>query len=117
VAAPHGEAQSYGVCFIFKSMEQRRTFRISLPKYPAKDPHYRIVAYQRSRFTHYYFYVRDEVLGPWLCGWLPSSPSRLETAYAISIAERPHKFCSRSQPGGTVLIQTANVVEEATARR
>src|SRR6266571_3305388 len=54
----------YGVYFIFKSMEQGPTFRISLPKYPSKDPHYRIVAPQRSRFTHYYFYIRDEVLGP-----------------------------------------------------
>src|SRR5271157_4782722 len=24
----------------------------------------RILAHQRSRFTHYYFYIRDEVLGP-----------------------------------------------------
>jgi hypothetical protein len=55
---------AYGVYFIFKSMEQGSTFRISLPKYPSKDPHYRIVAPQRSRFTHYYFYIRDEVLGP-----------------------------------------------------
>jgi hypothetical protein len=55
---------TYGVYFIFKSMEQGPTFRISLPKYPAKDPHYRIVARQRSRFTHYYFYIRDEALGP-----------------------------------------------------
>src|SRR6202046_1346558 len=55
---------AYGVYFIFKSMEQGPTFRISLPKYPAKDPHYRIVAPQRSRFTHYYFYARDEALGP-----------------------------------------------------
>src|SRR5450755_1040614 len=54
----------YGVYFIFKSMEQGRTFRISLPKYPTKDPNHRILAHQRSRFTHYYFYVRDEVLGP-----------------------------------------------------
>ena len=29
-----------------------------------RTPHYRIVAHQRSRFTHYYFYVRDEALGP-----------------------------------------------------
>ncbi len=50
--------------FIFKSMEQGPTFRISLPKYPAQDPNYRILAHQRSRFTHYYFYIRDEVLGP-----------------------------------------------------
>jgi hypothetical protein len=55
---------AYGVYFIFKSMEQGRTFRISVPKYPTQDPTYRILAHQRSRFTHYYFYVRDEVLGP-----------------------------------------------------
>ena len=55
---------AYGVYFIFKSMEQGRTFRISLPKYPTQDPNYRILTHQRSRFTHYYFYIRDEVLGP-----------------------------------------------------
>jgi hypothetical protein len=55
---------AYGVYFIFKSMEQGPTFRISLPKYPPQDPNYRILAHQRSRFTHYYFYIRDAVLGP-----------------------------------------------------
>jgi hypothetical protein len=55
---------AYGVYFIFKSMEQGRTFRISVPKFPTKDPHHRILAHQRSRFTHYYFYIRDAVLGP-----------------------------------------------------
>src|SRR4051795_2204187 len=45
-------------------MEQGRTFRISMPKFPTKDPNHRILAHQRSRFTHYYFYIRDEVLGP-----------------------------------------------------
>jgi hypothetical protein len=54
----------YGVYFIFKSMEQGRTFRISVPKFPAQDPNYRILAPQRSRYTHFYFYIRDEVLGP-----------------------------------------------------
>lgn len=54
----------YGVYFIFKSMEQGRTFRINVPKYPTQDPNHRILAVQRSRFTHYYFYIRDEVLGP-----------------------------------------------------
>jgi hypothetical protein len=52
--------KAFGVYFIFKSMEQGRTFRISVPKYP----NYRILAHQTSRFTHYYFYIRDEVLGP-----------------------------------------------------
>jgi len=55
---------AFGVFFIFRSMEQGRTFRISVPKYPTKDPNHRILAHQRSRFTHFYFYVRDEVLGP-----------------------------------------------------
>jgi hypothetical protein len=55
---------AYGVYFIFKSMEQGRTFRITVPKYPTRDPNHRILAVQRSRFTHYYFYIRDAVLGP-----------------------------------------------------
>src|SRR5690349_19673389 len=55
---------AYGVYFIFKSMEQGRTFRVTVPKYATKDPNYRILAHQRSRFTHYYFYLRDETLGP-----------------------------------------------------
>lgn len=54
----------YGVYSIFKSMELGRTFRISVPKFPTEDPNYRILAHQQSRFTHYYFYIRDEVLGP-----------------------------------------------------
>ena len=58
------KTNAFGVYFIFRSMEQGRTFRIAVPKYPTQDPNYRILAHQRSRFTHYYFYVRDEVLGP-----------------------------------------------------
>ena len=54
----------FGVYFIFLSMEQGRTFRISMPKFPTQDPNYRILAHQTSRFTHFYFYIRDEVLGP-----------------------------------------------------
>jgi hypothetical protein len=57
-------ANRYGVYFIFKSMEQGPTFRCRMPKYPTQDPNHRILAPQRSRFTHYYFYIRDEVLGP-----------------------------------------------------
>jgi hypothetical protein len=45
-------------------MEQGATFRVTVPKYATKDPNYRILAPQRSRFTHHYFYIRDEVLGP-----------------------------------------------------
>ena len=42
---------AFGVYFIFKSMEQGRTFRISVPKYPSQDPNYRILAHQMSRST------------------------------------------------------------------
>jgi hypothetical protein len=55
---------AFGVYFVFRSMEQGRTFRISVPKFPTNDPNHRILAHQSSRFTHYYFYIRDEVLGP-----------------------------------------------------
>jgi hypothetical protein len=55
---------AYGVYFIYRSMEQGPSFRSSPPKCPTDDPNYRILAPQRSRFTHYYFYIRDEVMGP-----------------------------------------------------
>ncbi len=54
----------FGVYFILKSMEQGNTFRSVEPKYPTEDPNYRIVKKSRSRFTHFYFYIRDEKLGP-----------------------------------------------------
>jgi hypothetical protein len=55
---------AYGVYFIFKSMEQGPSFCVTVPKFPTKDPTHRILARQKSRFTHDYFYIRDEVLGP-----------------------------------------------------
>ncbi|MBW1717720.1 MAG: hypothetical protein JRJ77_18240 [Deltaproteobacteria bacterium] len=54
----------FGVYFILKSMEQGSTFRSVAPKYPTKDQNYRLIKKTRSRFTHYYFFIRDEVLGP-----------------------------------------------------
>jgi hypothetical protein len=56
--------QRFGVYFILKSMEVGSNFRVAMPQYPSADPNYRIVARQRSRYTHYYFYIRDQVLGP-----------------------------------------------------
>ncbi len=56
--------QRFGVYFILKSMEVGTTFRSALPKYPTPDPNYRILSRERSRYTHYYFYIRDPVLGP-----------------------------------------------------
>jgi hypothetical protein len=56
--------QRFGVYFILKSMEVGTNFRVAMPKYPTTDPDYRIISRQRSRYTHYYFYIRDQVLGP-----------------------------------------------------
>jgi hypothetical protein len=67
---PYGERMArqkrFGVYVIFKSLEQGPKFGIRVPKYPTDDPAYRIVTRQRSRYTHYYFYIRDEVLGPFV---------------------------------------------------
>jgi hypothetical protein len=54
----------FGPYFIFKSLEPGPTFRSVPPKFPTEDPDYRILKRNRSRYTHYYFYIRDEVLGP-----------------------------------------------------
>ena len=53
-----------GVYYVLKSMEQGPSFRIVKPKYPVKDPTWRIIAPQRSRYTHLYFYIVDDELGP-----------------------------------------------------
>ncbi|MEI9479452.1 MAG: hypothetical protein WCO26_23175, partial [Deltaproteobacteria bacterium] len=55
--------QSFGVYFMFKSMEQATTFRSVKPKFKTNDPDYRILKKTRSRFTHYYFYIFDDALG------------------------------------------------------
>jgi hypothetical protein len=54
----------YGVYYILQSLEQGWTFRIFSPKYATPDPNYQILKKQRSRYTHYYFYILDEVVGP-----------------------------------------------------
>jgi hypothetical protein len=54
----------FGVYFILKSLEVGPSFRSTVPRYPVDDPNYRIIVRQRCRYTHYYFYIRDEVLGP-----------------------------------------------------
>jgi hypothetical protein len=36
------------------------------PKFPTDDPNYRPIRRTRTRYTHYYFYIRDEVLGPFV---------------------------------------------------
>jgi hypothetical protein len=52
-----------GVYFIFKGMEQGNTFRSVVPKYKTKDDNFRFIRLKKSRFTHFYFYIFDPVVG------------------------------------------------------
>ena len=54
----------HGVYFVFTSMEMGSTFRSQMPRFPTDDPNYRIIRRCPSRFLHYYFYIRDPVIGP-----------------------------------------------------
>jgi hypothetical protein len=53
-----------GVYFIFRSMEQGPKFHVLPPK--AADPMYRLIRRTRGRYTHFYFYIRDDILGPFV---------------------------------------------------
>jgi len=65
---PYGQRmerrRGYGPYFIFKSLEDGPKFNVVKLKGPTPDPDYRLIQRTRGRYTHYYFYIRDEVLGP-----------------------------------------------------
>jgi len=56
----------YGPYFIFKSLDKGPKFQVIVPKWPTTDPNYRVIRRTRGPYTHYYFYIRDEVLGPFI---------------------------------------------------
>jgi hypothetical protein len=68
VVAPYyrQDAAAEGVVCVLTSVEAGRTFVSYTPRYPppGQDPHYRLIHACRKRFVHFYFYVRDPVLGP-----------------------------------------------------
>ena len=105
----------FGVYFIFKSLEQGPKCGIRVPKYPTDDPADRIVTRPRSRYTHYYFYIRDEVLGPFvMCAgsFLP-----FQTTYDLNghhiIAGELQRRGVRFRKDDTAVLSTNNL--EATA--
>jgi len=58
-------ADQYGVYFIFQASEQGWTYRPGrLPVRRPDGSDYPILHKHRSRYRFYYFYLRDEVLGP-----------------------------------------------------
>jgi hypothetical protein len=54
----------FGVYYILQSMEQGWTFRAIPPQYATRDPNFQFLRKQKSRYTHYYFYILDPVAGP-----------------------------------------------------
>src|SRR5258708_39765824 len=54
----------HGIYCIFTSMEMGSTFQSRMPKFATDDPNYRIIRRAPARFLHYYFYIRDPVIGP-----------------------------------------------------
>jgi len=54
----------HGVYLILTSMEMGSTFTSKMPQFPTEDPNYRIIRRVPSHYLHYYFYIRDPVIGP-----------------------------------------------------
>lgn len=68
--------QSFGVYFMFKSMEQATTFRSVAPKFTTDDPDYRILKRVEAASPTTTSTSSMTCWEPWCCGSGPSSPSR-----------------------------------------
>src|ERR1700740_3273523 len=104
---------AYGVYFIFKSMEQGATFRVTVPKYVTKDPTSRTPAHQPSRFPHYYFYLRDETLGPMVMRVASFFPFR--TTYYLNGHSFIEQELKRAQTGFRKSDNAFLAVDDVTA--
>src|SRR4030095_2379143 len=87
----------YGVYFILQSMEQGAAFRCSIPKFATQDPNHRILRQQRRPYTHYYFSLRDETLGPMVLRVASFFP--FQTTYYLNGHSFIEQELSRAQIG------------------
>jgi hypothetical protein len=87
----------FGVYFILKSLEQGPTFSSRVPKYPTDDPNYRILRRTRTRYTHHYFYIRDELLGPFIPARTPRETRRSDRPLGHSPRRLPQRPCRLSR--------------------
>src|SRR5438876_5995750 len=98
-----------GVYFIFRSMEQGPKFHVLPPK--ATDPTDRLIRRTRGRYTHFYFYIRDEVLGPFvLCvgSFLPFQTTYYLNGHHIIAGELQRRGV-RFRRDDNAFLWTANV--------
>ena len=114
------QAGQYGVYFIFQSMEQGATFRCSVPKFPTKDPNHRILKQQRSRYTHYYFYLRDETLGPMVmrvASFFPFQATYYLNGHSFIEQELDrNKICFRKNDNAFLAVDDAAALQAAADR-
>jgi hypothetical protein len=110
----------YGVYFIYRSMEQGSTFRCSIPKFPTKDPHYTLLRKTRSRFTHYYFYIRDPQLGPMIlriASFLPFGATYWINGHSFLEAELNRTgICFRKKENAFLAVNNPKALQEASER-
>ena len=117
----HMERQNrYGVYFIYKSMEQGPTFRCHSPKFPTKDPHYTLLRKTRSRFTHYYFYLRDPQLGPMIlrvASFLPFQTTYYINGHCFLEAELNHAGIPfRKKDNAFLSVDNPDTLQQASNR-
>jgi len=110
----------YGVYFIYKSMEQGSTFRCQIPKFPTKDPNYTLLRKTRSRFTHYYFYIRDPQLGPMIlriASFLPFQTTYWINGHSFLEAELNRTgVCFRKKDNAFLAVDNPQALQEASER-
>ena len=93
----------YAVYCILKSKEQGNTFRSSPSSFPDSRPEDRLLRRPRSCFTPYYFYLRDEALGPMLVQVASSLP------FPMTFYLNGHSFIAQQlRPAGVACRQKQN---------
>jgi len=108
----------FGVYYIMKSMEQGNTFRSIKPRFRTKNPDYRIIKNTRSRYTYYYFYIRDEVVGSMLirvASYLPFQTTCYLNGHNIIERELIRKGISYRKNDNAFLSIDDTAVLQATA--
>lgn len=118
----------FGVYFAYRSMEQGPTYRCIKPKYECNDPDHVILKKHRSRYTYYYFYIRDEALGAFVLRigtFIPFQTTYILNGHQIMCRElsrqgvsfktRDNAFVSVSDPG--FLQKTADGITAETINK
>lgn len=110
----------HGVYCILTSMEMGSTFRSQMPKFPTDDPNYRIIRRVPSRYLHYYFYVRDPVIGALaMCvgTYLPFQTTYYLNGHSfIEIELRRHDVTFRKDDNAFLAISDTAALQSAADR-